>query len=118
MANKVKQQEVVPASKQKMEEYLGEAIHGAEKLFHSRWEKVEECVRSSPGAAVLIAAGVGHCLHRLPFRSLLAAQFRLAWALAPPALLAFAATKAYRAVEERYPSDSPSGNGHGAPAGK
>jgi hypothetical protein len=112
MATKTKPQEEPSATKQRMEEYLGDAIHGAEQVFQTRWQKLEACVRDSPTAAVLIAAGLGHCLHRLPFRSLLAAQIRLAWALAPPALLALAATKAYQAMGEKFPQAAASGNGH------
>ncbi|HEY2574295.1 MAG TPA: hypothetical protein VGH65_09505 [Verrucomicrobiaceae bacterium] len=118
MATRIKTKAEPAVTKQRMEEYLGEAIHGAEHVFQTRWQKLEDCVRESPTAAVLIAAGLGHCLHRLPFRSLLAAQLRLAWALAPPALLALAATKAYQAVEQKFPQTATTGNGRGVKSEK
>jgi len=79
-----------------------------EDVLRKRWETLEESVRRSPTAAILIAAGAGYCLHRLPLRSILATQFKLLWALAPPGLLAAAATKAYQVMEERSGN---SGNG-------
>ena len=91
-----------------MEEMLTSVIRRAEDKFRERWLRVEEKVRESPTKAVLIAAGIGYCLHRLPLRSLLATQFKVLWALAPPAAMAAAAGKAFYALEDRiHPEDTP-----------
>jgi len=99
-----------PASSQQIEEYFTAAFHHAEELLRKRWEILEENVRKSPTAAILIAVGVGHCLHRLPLRSILGTQMKLLWALAPPGLLAAAAAKAYHLMEERNASSSHNGD--------
>ena len=59
----------------------------------NRVEECEQRVRQSPGKAVLVSVAAGYCLHRLPLRSLLVAQVRLATALAPPLLFAIGAAK-------------------------
>lgn len=53
----------------------------------------EDCVRVSPGKAIMVAVAAGYVLHRLPIRSLLVAQVRMMAALAPPALFVFGAAK-------------------------
>jgi hypothetical protein len=89
------------ASPDSMEDMLTTAFTRAEDMFRERWTKVEEKVRESPTAAVLIAAGIGYCLHRLPLRSLLATNLKLLWAFAPPAAMAAVAGKAYHALEDK-----------------
>lgn len=61
----------------------------------------EQCVRQSPGKAILLAVAAGYCLHRLPVRSILVTQVRLISALAPPALLAFGAAKLCEYLQEK-----------------
>lgn len=58
-----------------------------------RYQDCERHVRDSPGKAVLVAVAAGYLLHRLPVKSLLVSQVRLAAALTPPTLLAFGAAK-------------------------
>ena len=100
---------ISPASTQQIEEHLTTAFHHVEDVLRNRWQILEENVRKNPTAAILIAVGVGHCLHRLPLRSLLGTQMKLLWALVPPGLLAAAATKAYRMLEERNAASSHNG---------
>ena len=83
-----------------VEGVLTDAVHQAEGMFRERWEKVEDKIRESPTKAVLIAAGIGYLMHRLPFRSLCVTQLKLLWALAPPAVMAVAAGKGFQALDE------------------
>lgn len=78
-----------PTIEQGVEALIGDVKR---KVSHS-YEECGQCVRESPGKAVLLAVAVGYCLHRLPVRSILVAQVRLIVALAPPTLLAFGAAK-------------------------
>lgn len=57
------------------------------------YSNCEQRIRESPGKAILVAVAAGYLLHRLPVRSLIVSQVRVAAALAPPALLAFGAAK-------------------------
>lgn len=82
-----------------VEEQFNAAISRAEHVIRDRWHKLEESVRRSPTTSILIAVGIGHCLHRLPLRSILATQLKILWALAPPTLLAVGAGKLYQALE-------------------
>ena len=67
----------------------------------------EECVRRSPGKALLLAVGAGYLLNRLPVRSLIVSQIRLAAALAPPALLAFGAAKLCEFLQSQARAKAP-----------
>src|SRR5262245_34460969 len=51
-----------------MEEVFNDLLHKGEAFLRPRWERVEEDVRNAPTKAVLIAAGIGYLLHRLPVR--------------------------------------------------
>lgn len=76
-----------------IEEGVNALLHDAKEKAREGYHHYEECVRESPAKAILIAVGAGYILHRLPVRSLLVSQVRLAAALAPPVLLAFGAAK-------------------------
>lgn len=89
------------ASTEAVEDLFTDLIQKGEAFLRPRWEKVEEQVRESPTKAVLIAAGIGYVLHRLPLRSLLATNIKLLWAFAPPAIMAVAAGKGFHVLEER-----------------
>lgn len=88
----------ISTSPQTVEDMLNTAIQQVEAVIQPRWKQVEEKVRQSPTKAVLIAAGIGYVLHRLPLRSLLATQLKVLWALAPPAVMAVAAGKGLHAL--------------------
>lgn len=95
-----------------MEGLLSDLFHKGEDLLRPQWEKVEKEVRQSPTASVLIAAGVGYMLHRLPMRSLLATNLKLLWAFAPPAVLLVAAAKGLQGIEGfLQPNDEASSQG-------
>ena len=83
-----------------VEEMFTELFQKGETFLRPRWEKVEEEVRRSPTKALLVAAGIGYILHRLPVRSLLATNLKLLWALAPPAVIALVAGKGLQALDE------------------
>ena len=51
-------------------------------------------MRKNPGRSVLIAAAGGYVCNRLPFASLLAVGAKLAWACAPPTLIALGVCRA------------------------
>jgi hypothetical protein len=107
------------ASSEGLEDMFSTVFHRVEDTFRGQWAKLEDKVRDSPTTAVLIAAGIGYCIHRLPVRSLLATQLKLLWALAPPAVVAAAAGKAYQVLDERLHSDngqSRAKRSEGAPA--
>src|SRR6187551_1596614 len=91
-----------------VEDLFTNLFQECEAFLRPRWEKMEEQVRESPTKAVLIAAGVGYVLHRLPCRSLLATSLKLLWGLAPPAVMAVAAGKCLQAIEERVHPDQAS----------
>lgn len=82
-----------------------------------RLEDWENCVREHPVKAVVGAAIAGALILRLPLRSILIANVRIASALAPPALFAYGAAKlveilqqksarAARAAEVRLPEEA------------
>ena len=76
-----------------IEEGVNALLTEAKEKVHQRFNHYENCVRQSPGKAVVAALAAGYLLHRLPVRSLLVSQVRLMVALAPPTLLAFGAAK-------------------------
>ncbi|RYD20298.1 MAG: hypothetical protein EOP88_15635 [Verrucomicrobiaceae bacterium] len=76
-----------------IEEGVNALLHEAKTKACEKYHSAEECVRESPTKAILVAVGAGYLLHRLPVRSLLVSQVRLAAALAPPVLFAFGAAK-------------------------
>lgn len=76
-----------------IEEGVNALIHDAKQKACDSYQHCEECVRESPGKAILVAVGAGYLLHRLPVRSLLVSQVRVMAALAPPVLFAFGAAK-------------------------
>ena len=84
-------------------------FHKGEAFLRPRWEKVEDEVRKSPTKALLVAAGLGFILHRLPVRSILATNLKLLWALAPPAVMAMVAGKGLHALEEHMHAESGGG---------
>ncbi len=66
--------------------------------------KLETCeakVRESPTKAVLLAAGTGYCLNRLPVLAIFAIPLRLTALLAKPALLVLGGVKLYEVVEKQ-----------------
>lgn len=76
-----------------MENGIKSLVSDVQDSARIRYHKCENLVRRSPGKAILTAAAAGWCLHRLPVRSILVANVRLAAALTPPLLLAFGAAK-------------------------
>ena len=76
-----------------IEEGVNALLCDVKKNICRRCEDCEQCVRESPGKAILVAVAAGYLLHRLPIRSLLVSQVRLMAALAPPTLVAFGAAK-------------------------
>jgi hypothetical protein len=76
-----------------IEEGVNALLHEAKEKIQQRFSHCEDCIRESPGKAILGAMAAGYLLHRLPVRSLLVTQVRLMAALAPPTLLAFGAAK-------------------------
>ena len=78
-----------------MEEGVKAMLCDAKKCIQNRYEKYENCVRSSPIKSVVGAVAAGYLLHRLPVRSILVTQVRVLSALTPPALLLFGASKLY-----------------------
>jgi len=82
-----------PASLPTIEQGVDALVGDVKRKFSQSYGECEQCVRDSPGKAMLLAVAAGYCLHRLPARSLLVTQVRLIAALAPPTLLAFGAAK-------------------------
>lgn len=80
-----------PTVEQEINTFLANTQH----KIHDGLEKCEEDIRKAPTKAVLTAAAVGYCLHRLPIRAILVAHVRLAAALVPPALFLFGTAKVY-----------------------
>jgi hypothetical protein len=76
-----------------IEEEFNHLLEQAKTKARGVCEASAQRVRQSPGKAVMIAAGVGYFLHRLPVGALLVSQVRLIAALAPPVLLAAGAAK-------------------------
>ena len=82
-----------PVNSPTIEQGVDALIGDVKRKVSTSYDECEQCVRESPGKAVLLAVAAGYCLHRLPVRSLLVAQVRLIVALAPPTLVAFGAAK-------------------------
>ena len=76
-----------------IEEGVNALLSEAKEKVSQRYYHYEDCVRRSPGKAVIASLAAGYVLNRLPVRSLLVSQVRLLVALAPPTLLAFGAAK-------------------------
>lgn len=76
-----------------IEDGVNALLHDAKQKACDSMRNCEDRVRESPAKAILVAVGAGYLLHRLPVRSLLVSQVRLAAALAPPVLFAFGAAK-------------------------
>jgi hypothetical protein len=91
-----------------LEDFLTDVFHKGEAYLRPQWEKIEDQIRQSPTKAVLIAAGIGYCLHRLPASSLLGSTLKLAWAIAPPAAMAALAGKGYVLLEDKLHANEPS----------
>ncbi len=83
------------------EEIFTDLFHKGEALVKPQWKEIEDRVRESPGKAVLIAAGVGYMLHRLPLGSLFSSALKLAWAFGPPAAVAAIASKGLSALNSK-----------------
>lgn len=80
---------------QPLEAGIDAVLHQAEQRVATTYHGLEDRIRQSPTKAVLTAAAIGYCLHRLPVREILVAKVRLLSALAPPALLLLGAAKIY-----------------------
>jgi hypothetical protein len=91
----------LPSNPATLEQSLTALVDDVKHKAHVRYEKCEDCVRSSPTKAVMVAVAAGYLLHRLPVRSLLATQIRLLGALAPPALFAFGTVKIFEYVQRK-----------------
>jgi hypothetical protein len=89
------------SSRTSLEDALTDTIRRGEEVFNQNWSKVEDKIRESPTQAVLIAAGIGFALHRLPIGSLLWSHVKLLWALAPPAFMMAAAGKGLCALQDK-----------------
>jgi hypothetical protein len=87
-----------------MENLLTDLVHKGESYVRPQWERVEDQIRQSPTKAVLVAAGLGYFLHRLPAGSLLGSTLKLAWALAPPAIMAALVGKGFLVLEDKLHS--------------
>ncbi|MES2920925.1 MAG: hypothetical protein V4819_05240 [Verrucomicrobiota bacterium] len=82
-----------PVDAPTIEQGINALLGDVKRKVNQSYEDCEQCVRKSPGKAILLAVAAGYCLHRLPVRSLLVTQVRLLTAIAPPTLLAFGAAK-------------------------
>lgn len=77
---------------------------GVEALRQNCTEQLEVCVetiRNSPAQAVLIAAGGGFLLSKLPIFRLLAITLRLAFMALPPTLFVMGIVKAVELVRSK-----------------
>lgn len=90
-----------PAQPPSMDCCVDALLHDARNGIRHCHRECEQRVRESPTKAVLAAMAAGYCLHRLPLRTLLVAQARLAVGLAPPALLLLGAAKACDLLQRR-----------------
>jgi len=81
---------------------------GILSVCHSSKEKLkgclaewEDCVKQHPVKSVLAAAAAGALIHRLPVRSILAANVKVVGALLPPALFAYGAAKLCEILQQK-----------------
>lgn len=84
-----------------IEQGLNTLVIDAKRKVSDSYHDYEDCVRESPGKAILLAVAAGYCIHRLPVRSLLVTQVRLLAALAPPALFAYGAAKVCELLQKQ-----------------
>ena len=82
-------------------------LHDAKERLHQGCENCRECVRESPGQALLAAVAAGYFLHRLPIKSLIVFKVRLIAALAPPALFAYGAAKVCEYLQNQARQSEP-----------
>jgi hypothetical protein len=90
-----------------IEQGINSLLHDAKQKVCERYENCEQRIRESPGQSILIAVAAGYFLHRLPVRSLLVSQVRLAASLAPPALFAIGAAKLCEFLHRQVRNDRP-----------
>ena len=76
-------------------------VNNVKSKSNDNLKTCEEKIRQSPTKAVLIAAGAGYCLNRLPILGILAIPLKLTSILAKPALLVLGAAKLYDIVEKK-----------------
>ena len=67
--------------------------------FEQILEQTEDYVRENPGRSIAYALAAGFILNRLPIGRILSAITRLAFIAFKPAILAYGATKLYRAAQ-------------------
>lgn len=84
-----------------VEEGLHALLEDGKRSLKQRCQALEAEVARHPAKAVLCATAAGYLLNRLPLRSLLITNVRIASALAPPLLLAIGAAKACEYLQSK-----------------
>ena len=84
-----------------VEEGLQAMLQDGKRSLKQRYHALETEVARHPTKAVLCATAAGYLLNRLPLRSILVANVRIAAALTPPLLLAIGAAKACEFLQSK-----------------
>lgn len=84
-----------------VEEGLQAMLQDGKRSLRQRYQAFQTEVARNPAKAVLIATAAGYLLKRLPLRSILVANVRIAAALTPPLLLAIGAAKACEYLQSK-----------------
>lgn len=76
-------------------------LQDGKRTLKQRYGALEAEVAQHPTKAVLFATAAGYLLNRLPLRSILIANVRIAASLTPPLLLAIGAAKACEYLQSK-----------------
>lgn len=90
-----------------VESRIGQFFNEAQETLRERCAECEAQVRKSPTQALLVAAGIGYVLNRLPLGTIVAALIRLILVLLRPAAILFCAVKVYDLLKEKQQKPEP-----------
>lgn len=96
-----------PVKPPTIEDGINSLLKDTKKTLSDGLENCERRVRESPGQAIALALIAGYLAHRLPIRSLVVSQVKVATALAPPALLAYGAAKLCELLQQKAREKKP-----------
>jgi len=95
------------ASSSTVDEGILSVCHSSKEKLKGCLNEWEGCVKQHPVKAILAAAAAGALIHRLPVRSILAANVKIVGALLPPALFAYGAAKVCEILQSKGSPPSP-----------
>lgn len=84
-----------------VDEGILSVCHSSKEKLKGRLAEWEDCVKQHPVKSIAAAVAAGALIHRLPVRSILAANVKVVGALLPPALFAYGAAKLCEILQQK-----------------